>query len=185
MMPPPYHLQLPVLHSSEVVSHKTTRSHPSNCIHPTPCSPASSGQPAPPDSGLVCSSDEPIPVGIPRKEMPGLPSFMKMAAVLSKSPACLKKREKPTTSTASQQDSWTSWSLNQVWKLLQMGVKPATGGVILQSKRLSPTKYQRRELFISGAEETKNRGQTLQFLEAVWASSVLLPGSHKEPRSRP
>jgi hypothetical protein len=72
-----------------------------------------------------------------------------------------------------------------VWKLLQMGVKPAIGGGVLHSKRLGPTKYQGRELFISGAKETKNRGQTLQFLKAVWASWELFPGSHKEPRSSP
>lgn len=45
----------------------------------------------------------------------------------------------------------------QMWKLLQMGVKPATGGLIPHIKRLEATMYQERELFISGAEEIKNR----------------------------
>lgn len=53
-----------------------------------------------------------------------------------------------------------------------MGVKPATGGIILHSKKLNPTIYQKRKVCVSGAKETKNRGQTLQLLEAVWASKL-------------
>lgn len=47
----------------------------------------------------------------------------------------------------------------QMWKLLQMGVNPATGGLIPHIKRLKVTMYQERELFISWAEEIKTEAK--------------------------
>lgn len=184
MLPLPFQLQLPVLHSSEGV---TRAPDPVPLLASTMLT-SLGGQPAPPDSGLVCSSDEPIPMGIPGKEMPALPSSTKMAAVLSKPPTCLKKTENTTTTTAIRDGGEISKEIFLFPAGLkeQAGPHPDveafTGGSSACYRRTDPsqqetqpTRDQERKLFISGAKETKktktkNRDQTLQLLEAVWAS---------------